>query len=199
MSLKKELKLQEVKNKLENWKEIIIPLYKILIWEKQWHPFAIAGVTTSIFLFIWLSDMSVLTIFSLLGLIITVSDYLVPIIVSSLMKPDSWTPQKEALLDTLCGEILIIKMKIELDCSTYCKLRESHPKMYVTLTAFALGMLAWFGNIFNNLLIAYLLVTSILLLPGAERTKVYSHIHEIQNRIFKEYVNPRFQATKKEE
>lgn len=29
--------------KLKDWKAVIVPLYKILIWEKQWHPFAIAG------------------------------------------------------------------------------------------------------------------------------------------------------------
>ncbi|XP_045474604.1 ADP-ribosylation factor-like protein 6-interacting protein 1 isoform X2 [Harmonia axyridis] len=198
MSTKREIKLQEVKNKLENWKEIILPLYKILIWEKQWHPFAVAGVSTAIFLFIWLTDMSVLTTFSLLGLFATLCDYLVPIISTSFIKPDSWTPQKEALYDTICGEILIIKMKLELDCSMYCRMRESHPKMYFAVTTFALGILAWFGNLFNNLLIAHLFVTSILLLPGAERTKVYTHMHEIQNKIFKEYVNPRFQVKKEE-
>lgn len=80
-------------------------------------------------MFIWLSDMSVLTIFSLLGLCVTLCDYFVPIISSSLIKPNTWTPQNDTLFQTICGEILIIKMKIELDCSTYYKLRETHPKM----------------------------------------------------------------------
>lgn len=48
-------------------------------------------------------------------------------------------------------------------------------------------------------MITYLFVTSILLLPGAERTKIYNHVHEIQNRIIKEYITPRFQAPKKDE
>ncbi|KAK9890937.1 hypothetical protein WA026_012277 [Henosepilachna vigintioctopunctata] len=193
-----DAKIKELRNSLDSWKEVIIPVYKILIWEKQWHPVAIIGATNAIFMFLWLSETNILTIISVFGLIVTLCDYLVPAVLNSFVKSDKWTPEKENLFDGICGEIVIYKTKLDVNCSTYCKMRVTNPKMYFTITTTSLIFLAWIGNSINNMLLMYLGTTFLLLYPGIEYNGFSERLKELTTKFLKEYVNPRFQSTKKE-
>lgn len=81
---------------------------------------------------------------------------------------------------------MLYKTKISLTLDSYFRLRTSKPKMvllknpysiffsylcsfqYYATTTVGLIMLAWLGNVFNNLFLTYLFVTIMLLIPGME-------------------------------
>ncbi|KAL3270264.1 hypothetical protein HHI36_009318 [Cryptolaemus montrouzieri] len=193
-----DIQIKELRKSLENWKEVIISLQKFLIWEKQWYPLAIIGASTAVFMFLWLSETSILTIISIIGLMATLCDYLIPAISSSLFSSQKWTSDKEAILEGICGDIIICKTQIEVNCVTYYRMRVTNPKLYFALTTVSLAFLAWLGNSFNNLFLMYMGTTFLLLYPGIEHTGFNRRFKEITTSFLRDYINPRFQNLKKE-
>ncbi|XP_017780637.1 PREDICTED: ADP-ribosylation factor-like protein 6-interacting protein 1 isoform X2 [Nicrophorus vespilloides] len=164
-----DIQITYLKNALEGWKEIILPLDSIMHWEKHWHPFSIVGSSTMFFLMVWLMDPSVLTTIALVGLTCTISDYFVPILVSSLLKSDQWTDKQEDKFDKICRSLIISKEKFSITYRSYILLRSTRPKMFYGLTLVSLMICAWIGNIIHNLLLIYMVVTFLFLVPGMEK------------------------------
>ncbi|XP_018336434.1 ADP-ribosylation factor-like protein 6-interacting protein 1 isoform X3 [Agrilus planipennis] len=161
-----ELEIRKLKRTLENWREIVLPLSSVLKWEKNWYPGAVLGGSTLLFLVLWLLDPSILTTFSLLGLTLTISDYLVPLLISSIYKPDSWTAKKEMEFEGICRSLVIYKTKLQFSLITYYKMRTDRPKLFYLCTIVTLISMAYIGNLFNNLFLTYIFITSTLLIPG---------------------------------
>ena len=42
--------MKQLKRRMECWREVILPLNSILLWERSWYPGLILGITTIIFL-----------------------------------------------------------------------------------------------------------------------------------------------------
>lgn len=47
---KKALEVAKVKENLQDWKEILVHLKHILMWEEQWHPALVGGGVSLLFL-----------------------------------------------------------------------------------------------------------------------------------------------------
>jgi hypothetical protein len=43
-------RVKQLKRELEGWREVILPLNSILLWEKNWYPGMLVGITTVFFL-----------------------------------------------------------------------------------------------------------------------------------------------------
>ena len=71
-----------IKSNLEEWREVVIKADAVLGWEEDWYPAITGGVLTAAFLFIWYWDPTLLTFFAFMGLIVTLTDYLGPKIIS---------------------------------------------------------------------------------------------------------------------
>ena len=71
-----------IKSNLEEWREVVIKADAVLGWEEDWYPAVTGGVLTAAFLFIWYWDPTLLTFFAFMGLIVTLTDYLGPKIIS---------------------------------------------------------------------------------------------------------------------
>lgn len=188
MSLTNEAQIRSLRESVEGWEELILRIYNILLWEKQWHPLAIIGVTSSIFIFIWLSEMSTLTVLCLTGLILTLCDYMVPAISATFFKSEQWSSEKENIITSICEDFILYKTKLRIACGSYYRMRITNPKMYFTMTILTLILLAWIGNTLNNLFMIYLLVTIFCLMPGIEYTGFNCKLKEIT----KKYINDIF-------
>lgn len=114
---------------MEGWREIVLSAHSILMWEKHWHPGAIFGTSTTIFLFLWISDPSLLTTLSILGLIITVGDYLVPTVVSGLFRNENWTGAHEKRLEELCRKLVLYYTHTSTMIASFYLMRTVRPKV----------------------------------------------------------------------
>lgn len=88
----------------------------------------ISGCTVA-FMLLWLSEPSTLTVVSIIGLIITTSDYILPKIVSSLYKNEDWDREKQQRYEEICTNIIIYRTKLELLLTSYYRMRVTNPKM----------------------------------------------------------------------
>ncbi|XP_015586261.1 ADP-ribosylation factor-like protein 6-interacting protein 1 isoform X2 [Cephus cinctus] len=151
---------------MECWREIILPLNSILLWERSWHLGLILGVTTSIFMLIWFLEPALLTMISICLLILALVDYLVPILSSAFISTNSWTGQKEKKLDDICQNLSVTILQLQNVWGKILQARNNRPNLYYGSITLCLLLLAWIGNTINNLLLIYMAVNAILLTPG---------------------------------
>jgi len=163
-----EIRVSDLKQALGAWKEVILPLNTILQWEKQWHPLSIAAFTTILFMMLWLIQPSVLTTLSLLGLTLTVSDYLVPYMTATLLRNEPWTDIQEEEFDRICRSVVILLERTSLAIRSFYLMRSTRPKVYYGASIMSLLILAWLGNAIHNLFLTYIVVTGMLLMPGMQ-------------------------------
>lgn len=183
-----ETQIRKLKLSLEPYRELILQINEILFWEKQWHSTALLAGTSIIFTIIWLCNPNVLTILSLLGLIVTVGDYVLPIALSSLFKADIWTGEKQKEFEEVCTNIVLYKTKTELLVSSYCRMRVTNPKLYFSITIFTLCLLTWLGGTVDNLFLTYLAVTFLIMLPGMQHHGMLNRLSETCSKIFNDLV-----------
>lgn len=177
--------IKHLKRKLEGWREILLPINSVLLWEKPFYPGILAGATTLLFLLIWYLDLSVLTTLSIVGLLGSLLDYAIPLVSASLFDPNQWNGTQEKQFEEICQSMVESK-KCSLDMwKSLGQLKESKPKVYFVSVLSALILSAWIGNVFDNLFLTYLLVTSLLLLPGLRQNgtfkKLFSQILSLVN------------------
>jgi len=115
---------------------------------------------------IWLLDATLLTTFSIIGIILTTADYAVPLVLSNLFDPANWNDKKEQEFNETCVA-LATTWKSLLDLWTeWNVIKATRPKLYSGLLLSILVVLAWIGNLFNNLFLTYLIVLFVALYPG---------------------------------
>lgn len=165
-NVEKEKTVKKLKRELEGWREVILQINSVLLWEKNWYPGLIAGITSSIFLLFWMLDPSLLTTVSCICLLITILDYVVPTVSASICNPESWTAAKEKQLEDTCKAIVNNQMLAVQYWFAVKDLKISRPKLYYPSVILILGCLAWIGNEINNLVLTYIIVTTCLMLPG---------------------------------
>ncbi|CAG9815591.1 unnamed protein product [Phaedon cochleariae] len=183
-----ESQIRRLRLSMETYRELMLQVNSFLLWEKPWHPSAIVGGCTVIFMLFWLSEPNILTILSLLGLLVTLGDYVLPSIVSSIFKSESWNIEKQRQYEDICTNIILYKTKFELLVTSYYRMRVTNPKMYFGLTIFGLGFLAWIGGTISNLFLTYMVVLGILLLPGMVHNGFLNKGQECLSRIFADLV-----------
>jgi hypothetical protein len=168
--------LSKLKCSLEKYRELLLPLKKILEWEQNYYPAILVGVITVIFALVWYLEPSVLSTVCILGIILSVADYAIPTLLSSLFKSADWTVVQERQFDAICARLLNAQQHIN-DAKNWLRdLKANKPKMYLLLMIGVFSLLAWFGSLIDNLLLTYLFVVSLSLVPGLRKRGILQQI-----------------------
>lgn len=107
----------------------LLPLKSVILWEQQWHPCAIVGAVSFLYLIIWFMDLNTLTTFALVGLILNFIDFILPVISKSIYGPSTWTGQKEKVFEEICRSIVVTYNTSLHQIRTFYSLRDSSPCM----------------------------------------------------------------------
>lgn len=186
-SSEKEKHMKQLKRKMECWREVVLPLNSILLWERPWYPALILGLTTTVFCMIWIVEPALLTLISLSLLVLALVDYFVPTIISIFCTADSWTGQKEKKLNEICHNLSEAILQLQSLWTSVVTMRNSRPNFYYGTIMIFLVLFAWLGNTINNLLLSYIAVNAILLTPGFKyKGRARSAVKYIHNYLTQE-------------
>lgn len=163
--------LNEVMKNLEGWRAALIRINTIVQWEKPYHPVLLLAPTTLTFLLIWCFEPSLLTAVALLGMTLSLVDFLVPLL-SSFYGPESWTVIEEQQFEQICERIMYVKDHFINARDVMISLKEEKPKVFFAVTMGLMSFLAWLGSLINNLVLTYLLANFLVLLPGLRKHQV---------------------------
>ncbi|KAJ2952900.1 hypothetical protein O0L34_g7265 [Tuta absoluta] len=177
-----EQQVKKLKRLLEGWRMALLPLKAVMLWEQQWHPCAIFGVVSFLYLLIWLMDLNSLTTFAVVGLILNFVDFIVPIICNSIYGPSSWTGQKEKMFEDICRSIVGQYNKTMSQIQNFYSMRENSPCMYYVISISMLLTLAWMSSSFNNIFLLYILSITMLLWPGVQNRGMFNSVLAMFNK-----------------
>lgn len=161
--------LANLRKELEGYRELILPLNKVIEWEQNYYPAILVAVITLVFSIVWYLEPSVLTTFCLLGVVVCALDFAVPIITAQFLKSSEWTVVQERQFDAICTRLLNAKRHFNNIRRTLLILKRDKPKMYLLVMMGAFSLLAWLGSLIDNLLLTYLLVVGLALVPGLRK------------------------------
>ncbi|KAL4714533.1 hypothetical protein ACJJTC_006579 [Scirpophaga incertulas] len=179
IAVDQEQQVKKLKRLLEGWRMALIPLKSIMLWEQQWHPCAIIGCLTTLYLIIWLLDLSTIATFAIMGMIFNFIDFIVPFICNSLYGQNSWTGQKEKMFEDICRSIVIEFNGIKQTIKSFCSLRDSSPLMYYIISVCILCSLAWVASSINNTFLLYILSAVMLLWPGIQHRGIFKTVKSL--------------------
>ena len=83
-------KQKDLKNYLTAWRPLVVMLMDVLHWKKPWYPAVVIGINTLAFGLIWYLNMSILSLVSLVGIVVTAADFAVPLIAPALINTEEW-------------------------------------------------------------------------------------------------------------
>jgi len=161
--------VSKLKKDLESYRELMLPINKVLEWEQNFYPAILVGVTTFIFAIVWYLEPSVLTTVCLLGVLVCAGDFALPTISSFLFRSGEWTVVQEREYEAICVRIQHAKQHCTDLCSYLTELKKEKPKAYLLVLVGTFAVLAWLGSLIDNLLLTYLLVVGLLLVPGLRK------------------------------
>ncbi|XP_075992860.1 ADP-ribosylation factor-like 6 interacting protein 1 isoform X2 [Anticarsia gemmatalis] len=176
-----EQQVKKLKRFLEGWRMAVLPLKSVILWEQQWHPCAIIGSVSMLFLIIWLLDLNSLATIAVIGLILNFIDFIVPVVCNSLYGPTSWTGQHEKMFEEICKSIVASYNKGLHNIRVFYCLRENSPCMYYIISISMLCTLAWVASSVNNIFLVYILSTVMLLWPGLRHRGFFNMILSMVN------------------
>ncbi|XP_059169057.1 ADP-ribosylation factor-like protein 6-interacting protein 1 [Physella acuta] len=172
--------LIEIKRDLEGWREVLLPLESLLLWNQPYCPAVIVGVTTFLFSIVWYTEMSALTTLSLAGIIIGIVDFVVPFMGPSITGIKNWTAAEEAQFTTICMTLVSLRQDVIDTCRGLSTMRQRNAKTFFFIVMGILTSTAFIGNIIDNLFLLYLVVNFCLLLPGLRQHEVaYKYLQPI--------------------
>ncbi|KAM3963064.1 ADP-ribosylation factor-like 6 interacting protein 1 [Aphomia sociella] len=179
ISLEQEQQVKKVKRLLEGWRMALLPLKSVLLWEQQWHPCAIVGSISILYLIIWFLDLNTLATFAIFGLILNFIDFIVPIICNTIYGANSWTGQNEKMFEEICRNIVVGYNKILQQIRSFYSLRETSPCMYYIISISMLCTMAWVASSINNVFLLYILSIVMLLWPGIQHKGIFNMLLSI--------------------
>lgn len=80
-------------------------------------------------MFLWLAEPSLLTTISVIGLIVTLTDYLLPTVLSTFITQENWTVAKEKEFEDVCRTVVLYKTKFSTVFHSFYLLRTTKPKI----------------------------------------------------------------------
>lgn len=164
---------KKLKLKVEGWREVVLPLNSVLLWSQPYYPGCIFGVISAVFLLLWYLEPSLLTTFSLAGMLACLLDYLVPMLLAQLCGQDKWTGQHERQLQDICLEVVHTWQSVVGACAAIKKAKQEKPKVYMVAVLVSLLVVAWIGNAFDNLFLTYLIVLFLAMSPGMKHHGIF--------------------------
>ncbi|GAB6020410.1 hypothetical protein CHUAL_003111 [Chamberlinius hualienensis] len=170
------------RHSLEGWRYVLLPLDNLLLWRRVYDPAILIGFNSILFSLLWYYQPSVLSTFSVLGIICCLTDYFVPLITTNFFDQNKWSGKNEKHYEEVCYRLAVLWTNIQCFPALLNYLKETMPKMYFIVILSILTALAWVGNLMDNLLLTYLIINVLLLLPGLK-------YHGILNRYTKSTVD----------
>ncbi len=82
--------MAELKEKLDAWKVLLLPITNLLEWEHKFDPFIIVGLNTFLFGLLMYYSPSILTTISVIGLTMLLVESAVPLITGYFFKQTEW-------------------------------------------------------------------------------------------------------------
>jgi hypothetical protein len=168
--------LSKLKRDLEGYRELLLPLNKVLEWEKNYYPAVLVGIVTFIFALIWYWEPSVLTSICLIGIIVSIFDFAVPTVNSYLFSSVEWTAVEERQFESICIRLLNAREHITDVKDWLMTLKADKPKIYLVVMLGIFAVMAWFGSIIDNLLLTYLIVVGASLIPGLRKHGIIQQV-----------------------
>ncbi|XP_047482580.1 ADP-ribosylation factor-like protein 6-interacting protein 1 [Penaeus chinensis] len=166
MTQDQDRRVKTLRRELEGWREVLYVGHSVLVWEKQYYPFISISAVTALFLMIWYLEPSMLTLLSVLGITVTLCDYLVPQIVPWIVGAHYWTGTHERRYEQIITSVASLCGLASYVSNTLASMKESKPRTYFVMVTGSLIVSAWIGSTINNLLLTYLIMLVLVLLPG---------------------------------
>merc|ERR1712136_430282 len=157
----------KVKENLQDWKEILVHLKHILMWEEQWHPALVGGGVSLLFLIIWATEPTLLSLLSLILLLFTLTEYILPFVAPKLFPIETWNESSELDYVNICAYLVNFKYQAREALFKVQIMKSERPRLYLALTGIGLMILAWLGSALGDLFLL-----GIALYPGAIRNPV---------------------------
>lgn len=119
-----------------------------------------------------------------MGLLVTLTDYLGPKIITQVCGSESWNGTKEKQFDKVCDEIVSTMDNVHSTLNACKEARAKKPFVHFIATVMSLVGLAWIGNRINNFLLAYMLTLGIAMLPGLlRRGIIQKHFSQLSIKV----------------
>ena len=147
-----------------------------MIWSRPSDCFGLVKCVTGTFLLVWILNASVLTTLSVIGFILTITDYLAPLLCSNFIDSSKWGDNEEKIYESVCEDIATDIFLVMTVWNQWREMKETKPKLYSFILLTSLLMLAYIGNTINNLFLLYLLTMSLVLLPGLKHHGILQQI-----------------------
>lgn len=119
----------KIRHDLEDYRELILPLSRILEWEKSYHPVSLVSSITFVFALIWYAQPSFLTTIGIIGIVLTCIDFLGPVALSFFFKNEKWSPEKEASYEQICLRIANAKGHVRKFFTFIQAMKGKNPKV----------------------------------------------------------------------
>lgn len=164
---KREAEALRMRDHLDDWKEILVQVKRVVDWEEPFHPAVLFGVVSLLFLVLWYFEPTFLSFLCLFFLLLTVADFLLPYVVPKLFPSDAWNDELQNRYIGICGSIVGFKYDSRALFFRLQAAKAERPGLYLALTSIALLCLAWIGSCLGDFVLLYLLAVGVALYPGA--------------------------------
>lgn len=164
---KREAEVTRMRELLDDWKEILVQVKRVVDWEEPFHPAVLFGVVSLLFIVIWYIEPTFLSFLSLFFLILTLADYLLPYVVPRLFPVEAWNEGLQNRYHSICASVVGLKYDSRAAFFRLQQAKADRPGLYLALTSIALLFLAWIGSCLGDFTLLYLLTVGLALYPGA--------------------------------
>lgn len=165
LAFEKEAYVKKLKRNLDRWRELVLFLHSVLLWKKPAYPWCILAGITFLFIEIAYYDLSLVTIVSLFLLIVTLIDFIAPLVANTLCK-EEWTASKQKELEDVCKILAAFVVSARVYYASLLQVKATRPNLYYPVTLATFCLLAYVGNAVNNLFISYAFVLIVVMSPG---------------------------------
>lgn len=181
---KREAEVTRMGELLEDWKEILVQVKRVVDWEEPFHPAVLFGVVSLLFLVLWVVEPTFLSFVSLFFLILTLADYALPYVVPRLFPADAWNEDLQDCYNTICASVVGFKYETRSFFFRLQQAKAERPGLYLALTSIALLFLAWIGSCLGDFTLLYLLAVGLALYPGAVKNPaIAAHVNGVVEKV----------------
>ena len=128
-----------------------------------------AGCLTTVFLIISSTGPSIVTLLSIIGFLITMLDYLVPLITDKIFPRDQWNNNKDKKLETVARFLLNLSLMTRTMLTSYHQAKMSAPFYHFAVTTSTLMVTAFIGSLVSGMMLSYILLMLALMMQGLHR------------------------------
>ncbi|ESN99677.1 hypothetical protein HELRODRAFT_105135 [Helobdella robusta] len=175
-----EAELKEAEKDLNKYRGYLLSLNKVFEWEPPYVPGIAIGVLTVLFAIIWYVEPTVLTLFSLVGIILCVLEYSAPFVSNQFFRqPEQWPHDTQAQYSKVCDRLLNGKKHAHCLWEKLVKLKTDKPNAFLISVVGTLVTVAWIGSLIDTLLLIYLAVVVVTMIPGLRKHGIIQKVTDL--------------------